>query len=148
MRITLTILILIVSIATNAQNKEVEAIKSQATKFSKYLISGDRDKVVAMYTKDAKIFPEDTDILEGKELSNYWNPADKERKWKTTHHKFIPTEIKVWENEAYDFGYYEGTSSYGEQTYNWRGKYVVIWRKVDGVWKIYLDIWNRIKEED
>lgn len=130
----------------NAQDKEVEAIKSQITQFSKYLMAGERDKVVDMYTSDAKIFPSDTDILEGEELSNYWNPTG-ERTWITTYHKVTPVEIKVWGNEAYDYGYYEGTSSNGDQSSDWRGKYVIIWKKVEGEWKIYLDIWNRIKND-
>ncbi|WP_425392431.1 YybH family protein [Ekhidna sp.] len=147
MRITLTILILIASIATNAQEKEIKAIESQIAQFSKHLMAGAREKVVEMYTSDAKIFPSDTDILEGEDLANYWNPPA-ERSWQTTFHKITPVEIKVLGDEAYDYGYYEGTSSNGEQESNWRGKYVIVWRKENDVWKIYLDIWNRIREED
>jgi ketosteroid isomerase-like protein len=29
---------------------------------------------------------------------------------------------------------------------SWRGKYVIVWHKRQGEWKIYLDIWNRVKE--
>jgi ketosteroid isomerase-like protein len=146
MRITLSILILALFTGIHAQGKEEEAIKAQAAKFSKYLVAGERDKVVGMYSADAKIFPSDLGILEGEELVNYWNPPG-ERAWKTTSHKLTPVEIKVWGNEAYDYGYYEGTSSNGESESNWRGKYVVIWLKENGEWKMYLDIWNRIKEE-
>ncbi|MEP0986507.1 nuclear transport factor 2 family protein [Ekhidna sp.] len=146
MRITLTILMLALFTSLNAQDADVELIKSQANQFSTYLMNGERDKVVAMYTKDAKIFPSDRDILEGEELANYWNPPG-ERSWKTTKHRFMAVEIKIMGDEAYDYGYYEGTSTNGEQTSDWKGKYVVIWRKEDGVWKIYLDIWNRIKND-
>lgn len=146
MRITLTILMLSLFTGLNAQDAEVKAIQSQIKKFSRHLMSGERDKVVAMYTEDAKILPSDREILEGKELANYWNPPG-EQSWKTTYHKVTPVEIKVLGNEAYDYGYYEGTSSNGDQTSDWKGKYVIVWRKVDGVWKIYLDIWNRIKND-
>ena len=147
MRIILTILALTIFSSINAQDKEVESIKSQAKTFSEYLMQGERDKVVAMYTSDAKIFPSDADILEGEALANYWNPPG-ESSWKTSYHRITPVEIKILGNEAYDYGYYEGTSTNGEQTSDWRGKYVIIWRKVKGEWKIYLDIWNRIKLED
>ena len=100
--------------------------------------------VVKMYTEDAKIFPSNREILEGKELSEYWNPSTASS-WKTTYHKITPVELKVWGDEAYDYGYYEGTSSNGSESSNWKGKYVIIWRKVDSEWKIYLDIWNAIK---
>ncbi|WP_436517361.1 nuclear transport factor 2 family protein [Ekhidna sp. To15] len=143
MRIILSILALSFFTVLNAQDKEVEAIKGQVKKFSNYLMTDQRAEVVKMYTDDAKIFPEGTDILEDDGLSNYWNP--KNRSWKTTYHKITPVEIKVIGNEAYDYGYYEGTSTNDDRTSNWKGKYVIIWRKVEREWKIYLDIWNSIK---
>lgn len=127
-----------------AQDKEVAAIKEQVKKFSNYLMTDQRDEVVKMYTSDAKIFPEKTDILEGGELSNYWNPEN--RSWKTTYHIVTPLEIKVVGDEAYDYGYYEGKSSNGDRSSSWKGKYVIVWKKIDGEWKIYLDIWNSIKD--
>ena len=143
MRIILTVLAIIVFTSSFAQNKEKEAILDQAKQFSEYLMKGERDKVVKMYTSDAKIFPSNRDILEGEGLANYWNPFEPSE-WSTTYHRITPIEVKVWGDEAYDYGYYEGTSSNGDETSDWRGKYVIIWRKIDGEWKIYLDIWNRI----
>ncbi len=128
----------------SAQTDE-DQIRDLIKKFSQNLVNGERDKVVASYTKDARIMPNNTDILGGKDLAEYWNPSTP-GKWKTTYHKITPVEIKVWGDEAYEYGYYEGTSSDGENESNWRGKYVIIWRKEAGEWKIYLDIWNSIKE--
>ena len=147
MRIFLFSLIITVSFAGKAQ-KDEELIREQARQFSAYLMEGERDKVVVMYTADAKIFPDNLGILEGEELANYWNPPNSTSSWKTTYHRVTPVEIKVMVNEAYDYGYYEGTSSNGDQTSDWRGKYVIIWRKEEGIWKIYLDIWNGIKDDD
>lgn len=135
-----------VLITSSAIGQSDEAmIRSQIIKFSEYLVNGERDKVVACYTRDAKIMPNNTDILEGKQLAQYWNPTTP-GKWQTTYHKILPEEIKVWGDEAYDYGYYEGISSNGEEESKWRGKYVIIWRKVNGEWKIYLDIWNRVED--
>ncbi len=145
MRIIFSILALSFFTAMHAQDKEVKAIKEQVRKFSNYLMTDQRAEVVKMYTSDAKIFPDGTDILEDDGLANYWNPEN--RSWKTTYHKVTPVEIKVIGDEAYDYGYYEGSSSNGDRSSDWKGKYVIIWRKVDGEWKIYLDIWNSIKAE-
>lgn len=103
------------------------------------------DKIVEGYTDDGKIMPARTSILEGKDLAEYWNPSQP-RGSKTTYHKILPEEIKVWDNEAYDYGYYEGTSFNGDVESNSKGKYVIVWRKEEGTWKIYLDIWNRLEE--
>ncbi len=128
----------------SAQSDE-ELIRQEVRNFSANLMAGEKEKVVAAYTSDAKIFPNNTDILSGDDLKEYWNPATPGN-WKTTYHKVTPVEIKLMGDEAYDYGYYEGSSSNGDQTSNWKGKYVIIWRKENGRWKIYLDIWNNIKE--
>ena len=57
----------------------------------------------------------------------------------------MPEEIVIMGNEAYDYGYYEGqTKNADDSTTSWRGQYVIIWKKEEGDWKMYLDIWNRI----
>ena len=48
---------------------------------------------------------------------------------------------------AYDFGYYYGTTIVeGKEAESWKGKYVIVWKRVDGDWKMYLDIWNRVRD--
>ena len=143
MRIMLLTLITTLSICSFGQSDK-DQLLAQAKKFSAHLVAGRKAEVVAMYTSDAKIFPNNREILKGQELSEYWNPSNPSS-WKTTQHKITPIELKVWGDEAYDYGYYEGSSTNGQDTSNWKGKYVIIWRKVEGEWKIYLDIWNSIK---
>ena len=85
-------------------------------------------------------------LLAGKEeLSKYWAPSEG---GKVTFHKITPEEIKVVKKTAYDFGYYEGTTTTTEgEKVNWKGKYVIVWKKIGKEWKIYLDCWNRVREE-
>lgn len=83
------------------------------------------------------------DILGGQEaLKKYWTPKPGSG---ITYHKVTPLEITIFGDTAHDHGYYEGRSlgPNGEPS-TWRGKYVIIWKKVDGTWKMYLDIWNRM----
>ena len=124
---------------------EVDKILKLAKEFSTFVMASDYDAIVNCYTEDAKIFPSNSDIIEGKEgIRSYWVLPEG---MKTTYHKLEPVEIKILGDEAYDYGYYEGTSlrPNGESS-NWRGKYVVVWRKVDDSWKMYLDIWNGIAQ--
>ncbi|MEM6644228.1 MAG: nuclear transport factor 2 family protein [Bacteroidota bacterium] len=149
MRIILFILIGFCTFCAKSQNDKSQDDKSQilaqAKKFSAYLMSGERDKIVQLYTKDAKIFPTGKDILDGPKLAEYWNPTSRTAS-KTLYHKLTPVEIKIWGAEAYDYGYYEGRSTNGKQNFKWKGKYVVIWKKEAGVWKMHLDIWNAVEE--
>jgi ketosteroid isomerase-like protein len=132
---------------SNPESNAEEIIEQNIAQFSKDLMAGNYEAVVAAYTKDAKIFPNNLEILSGTEaIRQYWTPP-KNAKSRTTYHKIKPQEIKITGNEAYDWGYYEGTTTSADgQTSNWKGKYVIIWKEIEpGVWKIYLDIWNRVK---
>jgi ketosteroid isomerase-like protein len=56
-----------------------------------------------------------------------------------------PVEIKVNGDFAYDYGYYEGETLFTNgRSSRWIGKYVIVWKKENGKWKIYLDIWNSL----
>ena len=144
MRILLLSLTISLTLSAHSQTEE-NKILAQANKFSEYLMTGQNEMVVSMYTEDAKIFPNNQEILSGEDLADYWNPKTNSS-WKTTYHKLTPVEVKILGEEAYDYGYYEGTSANGEDTSNWKGKYVIVWRRESGEWKIYLDIWNGIKD--
>lgn len=125
------------------KQKYINRILENIAQFSDYVMAGDYENIGAAYTEDAKIFPNNTDIIDGRtKIASYWKPSSEAR---IVYHKITPSEIKIIGKEAYDYGYYEGTtrSANGEET-SWRGKYVIVWKKIDGDWKIYLDIWNRV----
>lgn len=131
---------------TNLSNdKEKTKIIAATKAFSKAYMNGDFETIANSYTADAKIFPNNADIISGRE-------AVKER-WmlgagnKILNHEIIPLEITFLGDYAHDYGYFQGKSENKDGTVaNWRGKYVVVWRKEDGDWKMYLDIWNRIQD--
>lgn len=123
--------------------KEKEAILKQARAFSKAFVAKDTDKIMEIYTKDASIFPNGRDILKGADkVRKYWGFNNPKRT--PVSHKLTPVEVEVVGNTAYDHGYYEGATRIEgkEEISKWGGKYVVVWKKVKGVWKMHLDIWN------
>lgn len=123
------------------KQKDIDKILKKVAAFSKYVVAGDAEAIAASYTADGKIFPNKKDILEGTAaLQEYWKPREG---WKTTYHKVTPQEIRIVKKTAYDYGYYEGESQSPDGTKSqWKGKYVIVWKKVKKDWKIYLDIWN------
>ncbi|MEM8999993.1 MAG: DUF4440 domain-containing protein [Bacteroidota bacterium] len=111
--------------------------------FSKAYRNADLEALMNVYTEDAKIFPTRLDILEGEQLKEYWTPKD--NGYKIVHHKITSEQLQFFGNYAHDYGYYEGKTQKPDGTVNdWKGKYVVIWRKENDQWKMYLDIWNGI----
>lgn len=132
---------------SGAEAARAEAvIRRNIAAFSRDLVAGNFEAVVQAYAEDARIFPPGLDILQRHEaIRNYWTPpADRESQ--TVHHVVTPQEITVNDDYAYDWGYYEGRTRQGDGSEQaWRGKYVIVWKQTaPGVWKIYLDCWNRV----
>lgn len=129
----------------NGNKKDLQIILKNTEAFSKYVMASDYDKIATSYTEDAKIFPNNTKILEGEEIIKYWTLPEG---FSTSYHKITQTEITITENTAYDYGYYEGkTKNAKGEEQSWGGKYVIVWKKVNNNWKIYLDIWNNVKDK-
>ena len=121
---------------------EMNSILTNIENFSQLVMNGDYRGIGEAYTEDAKIFPSNKEIITGREaIAAYWELPEGTR---ISYHKIFPEEIKIIGDEAYDFGYYEGKTLRDGKESRWRGKYVIVWKKVDGQWKIYLDIWNRV----
>ncbi|WP_179345495.1 YybH family protein [Winogradskyella ursingii] len=124
---------------------DLDVINKNISAFSKAYMNGDIEALVNMYTKDGKIFPNNRDIISGQtDLKSYWNIPEGA---KILHHKITPIEIKIENDIAYDYGYYEGKTQYKDKKESsWKGKYIIIWKNINGEWKIYLDIWNSLSQ--
>jgi len=139
---------LLTSVPSQAQQftgkqKDIDQILQNIKDFSQHVMNSDYEKIATAYTDDGKIFPDRTDILSGRErIKKYWTLPEGVQ---TSHHKIMPEEISIVKNTAYDYGYYEGKTKRADGSeVSWKGKYVIVWKKVKGDWKIYLDIWNRV----
>lgn len=145
-----TILLLLSFSFVQSQNfsgnkKDISTILKNTENFSAYVMASDYDNIDASYTNDAKIFPNNMNILEGEDIRKYWTLPEG---LSTSHHKITQSEITIVDNTAYDYGYYEGKTknAKGEER-SWGGKYVIVWKKENGDWKMYLDIWNNTEKK-
>ena len=122
---------------------EINAILSAIDEFSQAYRGREYQKMADAYTQDGKIMPDGVGIIAGHErIATRWRiPEDRS----VVKHVVTPLGIKVIEDTAYDHGYYEGATRMPDGSLvRWTGKYVVVWRKEEGKWKMYLDIWNSI----
>lgn len=126
------------------EKAEINQILENGKNFSKYVNASDYKMIGESYTKDAKIFPNNLKIIEGTEdILGYWKLPEG---IKIINHKIDPIEIKIMGDEAYDYGTYQGTTKKADgEEITWKGKYVIVWKKIGSNWKMYLDIWNSIK---
>jgi len=122
---------------------EKKIITKNIKTFSEYYTTGNYEALVNMYCKDGIILPPGADIIKGRE--------DIKQRWilpegvSVRYHKITPIEISIKEGRAYDVGYYQGTTiKRNSDKVNFEGKYLIVWKKEDGDWKIYADAWNGI----
>ena len=149
-KLSLSLFALAFSLNANSQSytgkqKDIQQILTNIDAFSQAYMNSDAETIANAYTTDGKIFPNRMDIIAGTEdLKKYWTVSDEV---KVLHHKITPLEIKIVKKTAYDYGYYEGKTQRADGSVSaWKGKYVIVWKKVGKEWKIYLDAWNSLPE--
>lgn len=123
--------------------KDLDQILVGMSAFSQAVMRGDHEEIASFYTADGKIMPSGKKIIAGRRpIAAYWKQPEGTEVMK---HRIKPEAVHIEGDRAYDYGYYEGRSKNAEgKVSDWAGKYVIIWKKVDGEWLIEVDIWNRI----
>lgn len=126
---------------------EIDAILRQADAWSEHYMNSDTRKLANLYTQDGKIMPTNAPIISGRDAiaERFQLPEGVT----AIDHRVSPEEISVMGDTAFDYGYYEGiTKNESGEESAFKGKYVIIWKKVEDTWYIYLDIWNSIPQAD
>lgn len=126
-----------------AQNESADsaAIHELGRRFSAAYLRGDAAAMAGLYTTDAVLFPERSEMITGLEaIRRYWTLRPGRR---ITRHVATPSRITVDGDHAYDYGVYEiAGENAGESWGPHRGKYVIVWRRAPAGWRMQLDIWN------
>ncbi len=114
--------------------KERPVIESRDKEFSKYILEGDSVALANMYTKDAQF-----GTLKGAEIPPALGKWIRNAIKNDSQHVTFNTLTLTADGELLmETGTAEGRSDKGELKYTFR--YLVVWKKEDGVWKLYRDI--------
>ena len=115
-----------------------DAFISICQQFQKSLEQGDLGNIVNLYTEDAKILPPNMDMLEGRDsIQAFWQRAS-EMGIKSYQPEIL--EVEYSGNLGFFVGKY---TLYGNenQVIN-KGKFITVFKNIDGKWKVYRDIFN------
>jgi ketosteroid isomerase-like protein len=128
-------------VVAQAAGSDSAAIYEAGRRFSSAYMRGDAAAISALYTADAVIFPARADAITGQDaIKRYWTPREE---GKVTQHHLTPTRVVVDGKHAYDYGIYEVAGELDGKAWGpLRGKYLVVWRREPGGWRIHLDMWN------
>lgn len=130
-----------------AEKKEVAEFDIHATKteiqektkqFTKAHITKDTAYLNNIFTEDDKVFPPNSEVVVGKKAISKLNFD-----WVNYGiYEFKEESTSLYGNK--DFVIDEGTFylRYGSENTIDKGKYINIWKNINGEWKIYSNIWN------
>lgn len=115
-----------------------KVIEENNARFTKAHVIGDGKLIDSMFTKDAKSLPPESEPVVGvaaisKLTAQYLAGG-------VSEFTEVTTDFYGNENLLIDQGDY--VMVYGKEKTREKGKYVNVWKKEDGVWKIYTNIWN------
>jgi uncharacterized protein (TIGR02246 family) len=134
------------STAQGSRSADEDAIRKADVEWSHAAETRNVEKAVSFYAEDGSMMPFGAPIATGKEqIRETWT---KLMSVPGVHLTFAPTKIVVAKagDLAYDIGTFElKTNDAQGNTTSSVGKYVVVWKKVGGQWKVAADIFNTDK---
>jgi uncharacterized protein (TIGR02246 family) len=129
---------------TGALAQSVQEMQKMADEWAAAFNKGDIATVANAYKDDAVVFPPGGDMVKGKQaIQSFWTEVAKGIQ--ADHFKV--TDVRALGPDAAREQGYAVFKTKGDKPQEMVGKYVVVWEKVDGKWKLDSDIWNLNKPE-
>jgi len=98
---------------------------------------GDLESLASLYTKDAVALPPDGPLVRGRDnIKQMWASIAQQIGLKSV--KLETIDLEVAGEMAHEVGEAQLTLGSGTAVV----KYVVVWKKADGQWRLHRDIWN------
>jgi len=125
--------------AALAQQEDVRgAVEGANRQFMATFGRGDAAATAALYTSNAQLFPVHSDIVSGQQaIEQFWQGAMTAGIREVT---LTTQEVEAQGNIAYEVGKYTLSGEGGKVIDT--GKYVVVWKREQGQWKLHRDIWT------
>ena len=113
------------------------AIAAQNDVFMQAFARGDAPALAALYTSNGQALPPGGDIATGPQaIQALWQGA---MDMGITNARLETIELEQYDDTAIEVGRY--TLSAAEKVLD-TGKYIVIWKELDGRWRLHRDMWN------
>ena len=142
LRTTIVTTVFLAVLTSPVVSQDKGTIQKLSDQFAETFNKGDTAGVAAFYTEDAYLLPPGAEMAKGRSaVQSFWKAAaDQVDTMKLTTVDVMP----LGENAAQEIGSFT-LSTKAQPPQEIAGKYVVIWRKAGGDWKLATDIWNTNK---
>ena len=130
------------SLCVSAAAQDKPTIERLNEQFVAALQKGDMAALGSMYAEDAYLLPPGAEIIKGRAaIQAYWTKAAEG----IAGFKLTTLDVRPLDTEAArEVGTFTLTTK-GQQPQEIAGKYVVVWEKSGGQWRLASDIWNTNK---
>ncbi|SAL34029.1 YybH family protein [Caballeronia humi] len=127
-----------VEAAALAQGNVRTSVEASNKVFEKAVSRGDAAGIASTYSDNAKLLPANGQVVSGhKAITAYWQEAINSG-FKAI--KLSTVELEARGDTAYEVGKWMVPGEAGK-VYD-AGDYIVIWKRVNGHWKMYRDTWT------
>lgn len=141
-RVFSVLALLVLSSQAFASKAEEKAIRSVIDSWKKAMAAKNLDKTVSFYAADAVMMPPNKDSIKGE--------AGIKTEWKSMFElpnvkiSIKPDKVEVASSGdmAYELGFYDISFTDNGKPVSDKGKYCVVWKKINGEWKGVVDIFN------
>ena len=125
--------------SATAQSSDIRGVIEEGnTRWSVAFSTGDSAALAAMYTPNAQLLPMHSEIVSGMEaIQQFWQGVIASGVKGAT---LTTIEVDEQGDTAYEVGKYELRGE-GNKVLD-HGKYVVVWKRGQGQWRLHRDIWN------
>jgi len=135
----LALLIIVSANSAFAQKGDARAaIEAQNRKFIQAIEKGDAKALADLYTTNAMVLPSNSDFVKGRDAIKalFQGLMDSGVKGGS----LTATEVEQFGDTANEVGVYMMKDAGGKEVD--RGKYIVVWKRENGQWKLHRDIFN------
>lgn len=117
------------------------AVEAANRRFENSYNSGDAAGAAReFYAKDARILPPGSETVQGREnIAAYWAAAATAPQTGVRRLQLTTLVLQPVGDGAYEIGRATLTLANGQRV---TPRYLIVWKKEDGVWRRYQDIWN------
>ena len=128
----------ILGLAAPAFAGDKEAIQALNDQFSAAAAKGDADALAAMYAPDATVLPADNSVVTGAGIRALFAGMVTQ----ISAVKLTATDVKRLSNDYIREIGVSTLTTKGGKPVTVSASYVVVWRQVDGAWKLWTDIFH------
>ncbi len=113
------------------------AIRKVNDDFEHAMNTSNVDALTDIYTSDGQLLPQDSPIVAGKaDISAFWHGVMEG----IANAKLETLELEIHGDTAIEVGAYTLQTANSDVEH---GKYIVIWKRIDGEWKYHRDMWSK-----